>query len=108
METFQVQDLTFYYPGEARPALSEVSLTVERGEFLALCGPSGGGKTTLLRLLKPAVAPHGRRSGAADARNGSAGRNAGRQRPLHRRSGGADGELLPQRQRQRELDAVRG
>ena len=60
METFQVQDLTFYYPGEARPALSEVSLTVERGEFLALCGPSGGGKTTLLRLLKPAVAPHGR------------------------------------------------
>lgn len=63
METFQVQDLTFYYPGEARPALSEVSLTVERGEFLALCGPSGGGKTTLLRLLKPAVAPHGRRSG---------------------------------------------
>lgn len=63
METFQVQNLSFYYPGEARPALSEVSLTVERGEFLALCGPSGGGKTTLLRLLKPAVAPHGRRSG---------------------------------------------
>ena len=44
----------------------------------------------------------------AAARNGSAGRNAGRQRPVYRRGDRTDGKLLPQRQCQRELDAARG
>jgi len=33
------------------PALREVDLAVERGEFVAIAGPNGGGKTTLLRLI---------------------------------------------------------
>jgi zinc transport system ATP-binding protein len=33
------------------PALRNVDLEVERGEFLAIAGPNGGGKTTLLRLI---------------------------------------------------------
>jgi len=38
--------------GPARvPALSDVSFTVEKGEFVVLSGGSGAGKTTLLRLL---------------------------------------------------------
>ena len=63
MEALHIEHLTFTYPGGDRPALKDVSLSVGRGEFLALCGPSGGGKTTLLRLLKPEAAPPGRRSG---------------------------------------------
>ncbi|MDO4517015.1 MAG: ATP-binding cassette domain-containing protein [Bacillota bacterium] len=64
METFAVQDLTFAYPESNANALDGVTLTLEPGTFCVLCGPSGCGKTTLLRQLKPALAPHGVRSGA--------------------------------------------
>ena len=40
-----------------------MSLSVEKGEYVVLCGRSGSGKTTLLRHLKPLLTPHGRRSG---------------------------------------------
>jgi cell division transport system ATP-binding protein len=39
------------------PALSDVSFTVDKGEFVVLAGPSGAGKTTLLRLLYRDEAP---------------------------------------------------
>lgn len=58
-----VRDLTFTYPQRQQPVLRDISLTVNAGEFVVLCGPSGCGKTTLLRQLKPALAPHGRLSG---------------------------------------------
>lgn len=64
MAQLQLNSLTFFYPGQAAPALDQVSLTVDQGEFLVLCGPSGSGKSTLLRLLKPALSPHGRVEGA--------------------------------------------
>jgi len=43
--------------GADQPVLSDVSLRVEKGEFIWLTGPSGAGKTTLLRLLFCAEAP---------------------------------------------------
>ncbi|MDR1821039.1 MAG: ATP-binding cassette domain-containing protein, partial [Oscillospiraceae bacterium] len=58
-----VQHLTFTYPEAQTPALSDVCLTAAPGEFIVLCGSSGCGKTTLLRQLKPALAPHGVLSG---------------------------------------------
>ena len=63
METFRISQLSFTYPGQARPALDHISLCVEAGAFLVLCGQSGCGKTTLLRQLKPALTPHGTQAG---------------------------------------------
>ena len=66
MAAFTTEHLTFAYPMAEKNALRDVSLTVEEGEFLVLCGPSGGGKTTLLRHLKPALTPHGTRTGGVE------------------------------------------
>jgi len=43
-------DVSFAY-GHAPPVLRNVDLRVERGEFVAIAGPNGGGKTTLVRLV---------------------------------------------------------
>lgn len=44
-------------------ALKNCSLHINEGEFVVLCGRSGCGKTTLLRLIKREIAPHGKRTG---------------------------------------------
>lgn len=50
-----VQSVSFGYGRE--PILRNVSLEVERGDFLALIGPNGGGKSTLLRLILGVLTP---------------------------------------------------
>lgn len=48
----ELTDVVFSYGGgAAEPALEDVSLVVERGEYLVLLGPNGGGKSTLLKLI---------------------------------------------------------
>ena len=71
MEVFTIHHLNFAYPEQEKQAISDLSLSVQPGEFLVLCGPSGCGKSTLLRQLKTVLAPHGRRSGEIlfDGRN---------------------------------------
>ena len=63
MAHFHIQNLTFSYPGASRPTLDEVNLTIEKGEYVVLCGKSGSGKTSLLRHLKSVLTPYGSRSG---------------------------------------------
>lgn len=63
MEIFRIENLSFTYPGVSVKALEDVSLTVESGEFVVVCGQSGCGKTTLLKMLKRELSPHGEKSG---------------------------------------------
>ena len=42
----------FYYNEQNKPALSDFNLTINAGEKIALVGPSGGGKSTVLKLLQ--------------------------------------------------------
>ena len=63
MAHFHIENLSFSYPNSQVPTLDDVSLDIEKGEFLLLCGRSGSGKTTLLRQLKPILAPYGKRQG---------------------------------------------
>ena len=64
MAHFEIKNLSFSYPtARGRESLCDVSLTIQKGEYVVLCGKSGSGKTTLLRHLKPVLSPHGKRSG---------------------------------------------
>lgn len=63
MALFEIRNLTFTYPGQEKPALTELSFSLEQGEFLVVCGKSGCGKSTLLRHFKTAMSPYGERKG---------------------------------------------
>ncbi|MEG0585781.1 MAG: ATP-binding cassette domain-containing protein [Christensenellaceae bacterium] len=63
MAIFEITDLTFTYPEGKKPALQEVNLSVQSGEFLVICGKSGCGKSTLLKHLKTVLTPFGKRQG---------------------------------------------
>ncbi len=63
MESFQVEQLSFTYPNRTDKALDDINFTIQQGEFVLVCGKSGCGKTTLLRLLKSSLSPFGEISG---------------------------------------------
>ena len=64
MAHFEIKNLSFSYPTAGnRKALDDINLTIERGQYVTFCGRSGCGKTTLLRQLKSALTPHGKRTG---------------------------------------------
>jgi energy-coupling factor transporter ATP-binding protein EcfA2 len=51
MAVIETRDLTYIYPGAAHPSISQVSIKVEKGQFVLITGPSGCGKTTLCRTF---------------------------------------------------------
>ena len=59
MEIFNIKNLSFSYPKSSQKAIDNISFTVNKGDFILLCGQSGSGKSTLLKMLKPQLTPYG-------------------------------------------------
>eukprot|EP00667_Euglena_gracilis_P016104 EG_transcript_16821 len=49
--SIRLRDVTFVYSGTKQPALRNFSLAIQPGETVALVGPSGGGKSTVVNLI---------------------------------------------------------
>jgi zinc transport system ATP-binding protein len=52
----EIKDVAFAYNGDA--VLQDVNLEIRRGDFIAMIGPNGGGKTTLLKLILGLLKPN--------------------------------------------------
>jgi zinc transport system ATP-binding protein len=52
----EVSDVSYSY-AQGHPALKDVNLEVEQGDFLAIIGPNGGGKSTLIKLILGLIRP---------------------------------------------------
>ncbi|MEM2320741.1 MAG: ATP-binding cassette domain-containing protein [Candidatus Bathyarchaeia archaeon] len=57
MAIIEARGLTYIYPFAEKPAIEDVNLAIEEGEFVLLTGPSGCGKTTLCRCFNGLI-PH--------------------------------------------------
>ena len=57
MNAVEINGLTYSYPGAAQPTLTDISLRIEKGDFLAVVGNNGCGKSTLCKVLNGLI-PH--------------------------------------------------
>jgi energy-coupling factor transporter ATPase len=57
MGVIETRNVTYTYPGAAKPSIVDVSLNIEKGEFTLITGPSGCGKTTICRCFNGLI-PH--------------------------------------------------
>ena len=63
MAFIHIENLSFSYPNEEEKVLKDISLKIEEGEFIVVCGNTGCGKSTLLQHFKEDLAPHGVKTG---------------------------------------------
>ena len=59
MEQIQFRNVSFSYPPCEKKALDNISLNINEGEFILICGKSGCGKSTLLKHIKKNLMPYG-------------------------------------------------
>lgn len=64
MKLLSVSDLTFTYPGMTEPTLKDLNFDLSEGDFVVLCGQTGSGKSTFLRMLKEELRPLGEMKGS--------------------------------------------
>ena len=57
MAAIDIEEVSKRFPGAARPALEDCTLSMQAGELTVLLGPSGSGKTTLLKLVNRLYEP---------------------------------------------------
>ncbi len=57
MALIETRNVTYTYPGATKPSISDVSVSIEKGQFTLITGPSGCGKTTLCRCFNGLI-PH--------------------------------------------------
>ncbi|MGI8768707.1 MAG: ABC transporter ATP-binding protein [Propionibacteriaceae bacterium] len=55
--TIELDDLTKQYPGEKKPAVDHISMTIDAGEIVVFVGPSGCGKTTTMKMINRLIEP---------------------------------------------------
>lgn len=57
MSIIETESLTYTYPSGTKPSIRDVSIKIDKGEFVLITGPSGCGKTTLCRCFNGLI-PH--------------------------------------------------
>lgn len=58
MEVIKIDNVTFKYEGSEIPVITDLSLSVNKGEYLCVLGENGSGKSTLARLINGLLTPN--------------------------------------------------